>query len=297
MSNRRERTVTICLATAVAAVTATVWWHGGMHSKESVRFIRESEARARRFLRRTRRRSQQRKRFEQGRWQGFLYRTGNRFPDPEVGGDRLADRVRSMLGPIEKRYDLPRIHVTAERHRIVLHGDVDTSATAAAIIAATRHISGVREVVSHLKVGFTRGETRPSQGCAVIEPSHCLRELTDAAILAGVSASDAPAAIGAVLLTLLRRLPVRTRHHLAAHLPVDVIELLPPNEWEDSPTTEIHLVEEFVEEVTAFGALAPSGARPVVDGLLGRLRTLIPEEVGAIAATLPTDLRHLWTAA
>ena len=37
---------------------------------------------------------------------GILYRLAGRRPDPDVGDDVLADRIRSTIGPLEKRLDV-----------------------------------------------------------------------------------------------------------------------------------------------------------------------------------------------
>lgn len=67
---------------------------------------------------------------------GFRYRLAGRHPAPDVADDILADRLRSALGPLEKRLDLPRLHVMVEEGVALLHGAVGTSEEEAAIIAA-----------------------------------------------------------------------------------------------------------------------------------------------------------------
>jgi BON domain-containing protein len=99
-----------------------------------------------------------------GRLRGVSYRLRGRRPDPGVADPVLADRVRSALGPIEKRLDLPRVHVMVERHVVLLHGDVGTEAQAREIEEAVGAVSGVRGVESHLHVGLLRSDTRPSAG-------------------------------------------------------------------------------------------------------------------------------------
>lgn len=267
-------------------------------NRDSVKkFLRESEARVRHSVRVSRRRSERRRHYEEGRWKGILYRTSTRFPDPDVDEDLLADRVRSMLGPLEKRLDIPRVHVTVEGHRVILHGDVDHSESADAIVTATKRISGVREVVSHLTVGFTRSDTRPSQGRATKVESVAYKDLTRAATGAGVGDAEAPAAAGAVLLTLFNRLPVGTRQHLASHLPRDVVELIPPVDWKKAPSARVHHPEEFIAEVATFASMPPESAGSLVTAVFSTLRELVPEEVQPVAASLPSELRELWTAA
>lgn len=105
-------------------------------------------------------------RYAGGKLRGTAYRLSGGHPDPNVTDGVLADRVRSMLGPIEKRLDLPRIHVTVENHVAVLHGEVASEADVEELVAAAGRISGVAGVDSHLHVGLTRGDTRPSEGKA-----------------------------------------------------------------------------------------------------------------------------------
>src|SRR5512142_2260250 len=53
-------------------------------------------------------------RYAAGSAPGMLYRLAGRRPDPNVSDDVLADRIRSNLGPLERRLDLPRVHVMVE---------------------------------------------------------------------------------------------------------------------------------------------------------------------------------------
>ena len=99
-----------------------------------------------------------------GQLKGTAYRLSGGHPDPRVPDDVLADRIRSSLGPIEKRLDLPRIHVMVEKHVALLHGDVGTAADAEDLVAAVERVPGVAGVESHLHVGLIPGDTRPSEG-------------------------------------------------------------------------------------------------------------------------------------
>lgn len=105
-------------------------------------------------------------RYLAGRLEGFSYAIEGRHPDPDVVDTVLADRIRSELGGLEKRRDLPHVHVMVEDHVALLHGDVATQADADAIEKAVNSISGVKGVKSHLHVGLLDGDTRPSQGRA-----------------------------------------------------------------------------------------------------------------------------------
>ena len=99
-----------------------------------------------------------------GQLKGTAYRLSGGHPDPHVPDDVLADRIRSSLGPIEKRLDLPRIHVMVEKHVALLHGDVATAADADELVASVQRVPGVAGVESHLHVGLIAGDTRPSEG-------------------------------------------------------------------------------------------------------------------------------------
>jgi hypothetical protein len=99
-----------------------------------------------------------------GRLRGLLYRLFGRRPDPEVDDLTLADRVRSELGPLEKRLDVPHVHVMVEDHVVLLHGEVEWPHEAASIEEAARRVSGVRDVESHLRTGALPSNLRPSAG-------------------------------------------------------------------------------------------------------------------------------------
>lgn len=99
-----------------------------------------------------------------GRFRGLLYRLSGQEPDPDVDDLTLADRIRSELGPVEKRLDLPRVHVMVREHVALLHGQVEWPHEAATVEAAVRRVSGVRDIESHLHVGFLDPHTRPSAG-------------------------------------------------------------------------------------------------------------------------------------
>jgi hypothetical protein len=99
-----------------------------------------------------------------GRLRGVCYRVLGRQPDPDVDDATLADRIRSTIGPLEKKLDLPRIHVMVEDHVALLHGDVCWPHEAAALERAVRRVSGVRAVESHLHTGLLAGDVRPSEG-------------------------------------------------------------------------------------------------------------------------------------
>lgn len=105
-------------------------------------------------------------RYLSGRLEGLSYAIEGRHPDPNVPDSVLADRIRSELGGLEKRRDLPHIHVMVEDHVALLHGEVPTSDDAAAIERAVAAVSGVKDIKSHLHIGLLGGDTRPSEGRA-----------------------------------------------------------------------------------------------------------------------------------
>lgn len=96
-------------------------------------------------------------------------RLRGRRPDPDVPDDVLADRIRSSLGPVEKRLDLPHLNVMVEHHVALLHGVVGTAQEADELETAVAAVSGVVGVESYLHVGIGRGDTRPSAG-RLVEP-------------------------------------------------------------------------------------------------------------------------------
>src|SRR5690606_6673259 len=138
-------------------------------------------ARARHALRRLARLLRRRARYVRGRLQGVRYRLSGRHPDPDVPDTVLADRIRSTLGPLEKRLDVPRVHVMVEDHVALLHGEVGAEAEAEDIEVAVAAVPGVQGVESYLHVGLWDGSDRPSAGRAVEQPSDARRRLLDAA--------------------------------------------------------------------------------------------------------------------
>jgi osmotically-inducible protein OsmY len=85
-----------------------------------------------------------------GQAKGVVYHTLRRHPDANVDDATLADRVRSSIGPLEKRLHVPRVHVTVEHGEVILHGEVTNDEAEAEIVKAVEGIAGVRDVRSHL---------------------------------------------------------------------------------------------------------------------------------------------------
>ncbi len=222
---------------------------------------------------------------------GLLYRLAGRRPDPDVSDDVLADRIRSGLGPLERRLDVPRVHVTVRDHRAVLHGDVRTRAQAEAIEAHVARVSGVRAVESHLHVGLTRGETTPSQA-GPPPPSRQLTALRTAAAEAGAPEPDA--AVGAVVAAFLDRLPGDEAEQVAGHLPADVRALLPERRPAQRGARPARTGAELLAPLVEDGTLPADGAEAIGRAVCSTLGRLVPEEVADVAAVLPGDLRTWW---
>jgi len=237
-----------------------------------------------------------------GRLAGLGYRALGRAPGSDVPDDVLADRVRSMLGPVEKRLDLPRLHVMVEDGIVVLHGAVADGHDEAELIGAAASIPGVEAVDARLHLGLTPADTRPSEGGGAVSAAR--RELTAAA--AGAADLEEPAlsaAVSAVLSTLMERLPRDEREHLLAHLPADVRVLAHHPRSPRAAATSIRTKREFAEAVEelarldgAEGITGPVRALVVSRAVLAALRRLVPEEVADVAAVLPAELRELWGA-
>ncbi len=251
-------------------------------------------ARARRAVRRLTTFVRRRARYVRGRLQGVAYRLSGRHPDPDVPGTVLADRIRSALGPLEKRLDVPRVHVMVEDGVALLHGEVGTREEADEIELAVAAVPGVLGVESYLHVGFWDGSTRPSAGRAVEQPSDARRRLLDAAASAGVDGPVAPAVVRAVLSTFAARLPDDERRQVATHLPADVRPMFtPPRQLRRlaPPRTTAELVARIGAETESL----PAGKEvEVTRAVLHELRALVPEEAADVAAVLPAELREMW---
>ena len=89
-------------------------------------------------------------RYAAGTVPGLVYRLAGRHPNPDVSDDILADRVRSSIGAVEKRLDIPHIHVMVEDHVAILHGEVTEDSDVRTLEHAIMRVSGVRGVESHL---------------------------------------------------------------------------------------------------------------------------------------------------
>lgn len=253
----------------------------------------ERTAAGRRLSRRLARNVTRAARYESGRLEGLRYRMAGRAPDPGVTDALLADRVRSVLGPLERRLDVPRVHVLACGHGVMLHGDVGTEGEAARIVDAVRAVPGVGTIDSHLHVGYFAGDSRPSEGAGRAHESAAMHRLVTAAHGAGAAPGTERAAARAVLATFLTAMPAGQRRHVMGHLPADVQALV--EEGPRVPHAPLRHVDDFA--AAALPTLRPDVRRVIVESVLGALRELVPEEVEDVSAVLAEDLGSLWKTA
>ena len=277
MSRAPHRLVRLGLFAAVAAVVL-------------------QQPRIARVRRRLIRRAGKRLRYLEGRLEGAEYKHLGQHPDPDVTDVLLADRVRSSLGPVEKRRDLPHVHVMAEGHTVLLHGEVPTEDDAEAIERAVLDVTGVAGVRSFLHIGLLPSDTRPSEGRSQPSPSDAYRRLVDAAAeAAGVNQDVARRIARATLTVLVARLPEGERDHLLGHLPPDARALAQPRltEWgaEDIDTA----MDLDVAVASASGQWHYEPTDRAVRAVVHTLRALVPEEAADVAAVLPVGLRELWS--
>lgn len=248
-----------------------------------------------RALRRARHRATQRIRYVRGAAQGARYRLGGGRPDPNASDDVLTQRVRSALGPLEKRRDLPHVHVMVEDGVALLHGELPTEDDVNAIELRAMEVSGIRSLVSFLHVGLASGTTRPSAGRSAHLARHSdqLQALLRAAEDAGIPEDRAGAAVRAVLGAFTERIPDDERRQLLSHLPLDARALAEPPRHRGGHK-RMRTVPDLVASVTEHGYDDAQRVGALIEAVLGQLRSLVPEEAHDVAAVLPEDLRMLW---
>ncbi len=238
-----------------------------------------------------------RSRYEIGRLSGVVYRLRGRHPDPDVSDDVLADRVRSRLGPLRRRLDVPRIHVMVEHGVALVHGDVATPIDADVIEAAVASVAGIAGVESHLHVGLLPSDTRPAEGQAHFVSGARRRLVAAAANATGFNDRRASAVVQAVLSTLVERLPTGEREHFLSHLPAYVRQLSRRRIGRLEAINRIRTRTDFVLVVAGTTRLPYQRAAHATEAVLGVARELVPDEAADVAAVLPEDLRELWTRA
>jgi uncharacterized protein (DUF2267 family) len=239
-------------------------------------------------------RSGRRLRYLGGRLQGVSYRMRGRHPDPDVIDSVLGDRIRSSLGGLEKRLDVPHIHVMVEDHVALLHGEVTSEAEAEELERAVAAVSGVVGVESYLHVGLIASDTRPSAGRAVHPSSDTFRNLLDAAVGAGVDPDVAPPVVRGILATFADRLPAGQRDQVCAHLPADVKSMFSPPRRAHR-VARARTVHELVARIASTtGELPHDKAEQVTIAVLRALRSSVPDEASDVGAVLPPELRALW---
>jgi len=233
-------------------------------------------------------------RYAAGSAPGLLYRLAGRQPDPNVSDDVLADRIRSSLGPLEKRLDVPRVHVMVDDHVAILHGEITDRREADAIEQAVMGVSGVVGVESHLHVGLVGGDTRPSRGAATpAPPSDALCALLETAKQAGAGQCSA-AAVHAVLCGFADRMPEVERERVFGHLPADVRAVAGPARRHGEHLPRLKTLPQLVAAVTAEGGIDPRHAEEITRAVIVTLRGLVHGDARDVAAVLPGELRELW---
>jgi len=235
-------------------------------------------------------------RYQSGRLGGFRYRLAGRHPDPTVEDRVLADRVRSALGPLEHSLDIPRVHVMAEGHDVLVHGDVASDEQAATLVEAVRRIPGVQGVESHLHVGLFPGDTRPSEGAEHHAASRALTAVLAAAHGGGALPGSERSAARAVLSTFAAQLPRGERRHFLLHLPEDLRMLGEEPRPRGAGHPHVRRLEDFVSAV----GLPPAEREQqedIIESVLGAVREFVPEEALDVAAVLAPELRQLWKTA
>jgi hypothetical protein len=175
----RERLVRVGLRLAVGAAAVAIARTTFVHRE-----------RVRRPARRLLRRLDGRFRYACGRAAGIRHRLSGRGPDHDVSDTVLAQRIRSVLGPLERRLDVPHVHVTVTDRVTTPHGVVGSASDVTAIEDRVLAVPGVTGVRSYLRVGLGGERTRPSAGRAHRPPSAARRDLLGCVRATGVEGEE-----------------------------------------------------------------------------------------------------------
>lgn len=205
----------------------------------------------------------------------------------------IADQVKTVLGPVLKQLDLPRIHVMAEGHRVLLHGDVSRESDAEIIEDTILGLSDVDAVESHLHVGLLPSDTRPSQG--VMPPSEMYLALMAAAADADLAdPGEARAGIRGTLSAILEQIPPDERRHLFAHFPYDVRPLAAARRELGTPRRHWRRPKSLEIDASLRGGMTLETAIALLPKVIVVLRVFVPEEDQDVQATLTRHLRQFW---
>ncbi len=276
-----ERTARVALGSGLTAVAA---------------LLVTRTSRGRRLSRAGRRRIGRRLHGIPGKLRGLDYQLRRRHPDDTVSDLVLADRIRSSIGPLQKELDLPHIHVMVSDGVAMLHGEVTSQHDSERLISKIGDVAGVHGVESFLHVGLLPSDTRPSAGRAEPPPlSAAYQQLAATAVRAG-SPVDPSSMLRAVLGTFCDQIPPDERAHVLGHLPEDVRLLAERPVRRGVERDRIRRTHDLYEAIAgAHHPLDVPTAQAVTREVLIDLARLVPEECQDIAATLPEELRELWT--
>ena len=207
-------------------------------------------------------------------------------------GSELADYVRTVIGPLVKELDLPRIHSMAEGGTILLHGVVSSEADAQRIEECVAAIPGVDSVQSHLHVGLLSGDHRPSYGSPEQSPMYAA--LMGCGESIGIVGPAGAMAAQGTLSAVIEQIPIDERAHVIAHLPADVVALLTPRRVIGSATTRWKTELALDADAALRSGVTVDDAAILVPEVIGVLRRFVPEEDADVQKTLKHHLRELW---
>jgi uncharacterized protein (DUF2267 family) len=251
--------------------------------------------RVRRTLRRSGQRVRRRISYLRGRVRGLRYRMLARGPTPDVDDDVLEQRVRSTLGSLRRRYDLPPIEVSAVMDgSVVLDGYAPDLEQVRELEASLSEIPGVEMVISRIQVDDA--VLRPSQRRDPAA-SPLRRELLAAVRQLDVGDEEqVERLVAATLVALFSLLPDDPARHLRSHVPADVQMLIAPPipiASDRKPRTTY----ELVDEVSQLCGRSAGTSRQAIAAVFATLREMVPEEMDDVQAVLPAAIKPLWRGA